>query len=391
MRAAALILALALVGCGGARPAPRSEEDTSADAARWTSEAAEAWGSLDPERAASLADRALQLGAGDEAKEIAARAQLALGHPDRAESRLAGVDDPVLLRLRARAEMALGQFDVALATLEAARRHGEEDPWTESVFGAVRAAAAGEPYALEGDAEASLPLEPLPLPVVRVRAGTVDTLALIGSSTDLMVLDPSIRDASGALDELALGGVRVRDVPFVVRTLEPVRQGLGAEVRAVIGAELLLRLSATIDGHESHTLTVHRTPPPGEEATSAPILTPSAAFLVVPVRVGQDGPGGWMTLDTAGLFPVALTPGADESLGLSELEWREGEGGVAMAMIPALRIGDLVVQEIPAVRGLLTDAHARAVGAPIAGSIGWALLGQLTISFDPQTRRLRFE
>ncbi len=362
--------------------------NTEGDAARWTEQAAEAWSALDPERAATLADRALQLGAGDEAKEIAARAQLALGHAERVEAALAGVSDPVLLRLRARAEITLGRFDAALATLEAARRHGEEDPWTEAVIGAVRAAAGGEAYAIEGAREAELAMEDLPLPVVRVRAGPVETLALIGTSADLMVLDPSLRETSGALDELALGDLRVRDVPFVTRSHAPVRDALGADIGAVIGADLLLRLSATIDG-PNRRLAVHAAPPVRDAATSAPLLTPSGSFLVVPVRTASAE--AWMTLDTAGLFPVALTPGADAILGVDGLEWYDVEGGPSMAVVDELRIGDLVVEQIPLVRGLLGEDHARAVEAPVAGSIGWALLGQLTIAFDPRTRRLRFE
>jgi hypothetical protein len=113
------------------------------------------------------------------------------------------------------------------------------------------------------------------------------------------------------------------------------------------------------------------------------LLTPSGAFLVLPVRIGETAT--WMTIDTAGLFPVALGPG--ELLG--DAEWRELDGSASMAIVPSVRIGDLVVEEIPFVRGLLDEGHARAVEAPVAGSVGWALLGQMAIRFAP--RRISFE
>lgn len=386
IRAALTVAAVALAACGA--PAVR-RDDSTGEAAVLVEEAAGRWGALDPEGAAERAERALAAGGGDDAREIAARAHLALGRFDRAVRALGGVSDPVLLRLRARAQMALGRWEDAAASLEVAgAREREEDPWAASVLGAVRAARDAEaPYALSGSPRAELPLEPLPLPVVRVRAGARETLALVATGADLVVVDPSVREASGTLDELDLGGLRVRDVPYVTRSLADVRAALEADVGLVLGHELLLRLSATIDGPGGR-LVVEAAPPARERATSAPFFTPGGAFLVVPVRAG--GAEAWMTLDTGGLFPVALAPEAEAALGLEGLEWREA-GDLRVAPAPALRFGELVVEELPVVRGLLDAGHARAVGAPSAGSVGWALLGQLRVGLDARERRVRFE
>jgi hypothetical protein len=386
----AFALALLVAGCGAAPP---SAERPPGDAERWTREAAEAWASLDPERAARLADRALQLGASDDAREIAARSLLALGRPERAARALEGTSDPVLLRLRARAQMALDRYADAVDSFEAARRHQArsepDDAWTEAALAAARAARDAErPYAVEGAERAELELVEAPLPLVRVRVDTREVLALIGTGADFVLVDPAVRDASGTLGELGLGALRVRDVPFLTRSLEPVREGLGQDVRVVIGADLLMRLGATLDG-PARRLHVHREPPVRGEDASAALLTPGAAFLVVEARV--DDRRGWLTVDTAGLVPVALGPDGAEALGLAELEWSGSEPGPRLAVVPALQLGSMVIEELPVVQGLLDESHARAAGAPVIGSVGWTLLGQLRLGFDPHGRRIVFE
>ncbi|HJL20230.1 MAG TPA: hypothetical protein RMH99_31475, partial [Sandaracinaceae bacterium LLY-WYZ-13_1] len=296
---------------------------------------------------------------------------------------------PALLRLRARAQLAAGDWAAAASTLEAAARHAgdEPDPWTEATRPAVRAAAAGEPYATRGDASAELPLEALPLPVVRVRVDALETLAVVGSGAHFAVLDPSVRATAGAIDELTLGALRVRDVPHTVRSLEAVREALGADVGMVIGADLLLRLHATLDGPGGR-LVLHAERPARPDTTTAPLLRPTGAFLAVPARVGAHE--GWLTLDTAGLFPVALGPGGDEALGLADAAWQATAQGPSMT-VADVRLGALHAEGLPLVRGLLDESHARAVGAPVAGSLGWTVLSQLAITFDAPAGVLRFE
>ena len=184
------------------------------------------------------------------------------------------------------------------------------------------------------------------------------------------------------IDELGLGALRVRSVPHVVRSLEPLSAALGRPIGMVIGADLLLRLAAVIDGPAGR-VRVHASPPPSTEGTGAGLLPLSGSFLAVEAQL--DGAPAWLTLDTAGLFPLALTPSASDALE----GWRETDG-VELVLLD-VRIGALEVRELPAIRGLLDDGHARAIGAPVSGSLGWGLLGQLVIAFDPRARRIRFD
>ena len=379
---ATFLLAALLLGCGGATPSSE-EPESRPDPDALTEEAADAWAALDAERAARLGLRAVEAGGGTTAREIAARAALALGRHDAVMRALEGATSPHLLLLRARAQIAERDFAGAALTLE--HVGAEEDPWVEAVLPAIRAASEVEPYAVSGG-PAEVELEELPLPVIRVRVGAIETLALLGSSAQLVVLDPSVRATAGVIEELALGEARLGGVPHTVRSLEAVRTSLGAPIGAVLGLDVLAALRARIDGPNGR---VRFGGAGGAEGTPAPMLTPTGSFLAVEGAVG-DVPV-WWTVDTAALFPLALVPGADEALGLADATWEPAGGGPEMTTVDALRIGSMQVEGIPVVRGLLDEAHGRAVGAPVAGSIGWMLLGQLVTRFDPEARRLVFE
>ncbi|MCC6876484.1 MAG: hypothetical protein IT378_19425, partial [Sandaracinaceae bacterium] len=356
MRRVALFFAAAALGCGGSPAATRARSGHAAPdpahAERRVQSAREAFAELAPERAARAAEDAIALGARGEAQEIAARARMLLGDPEAAARALEGASDPELLRLRARAQLALGRFAEADASLVAATRRGDEpDSWVESMRALCAAMGSVEaPYALEGAPEATLALVEAPLPIVRVRVDTTELLALVGTSAHFAVLDPSVRAHAGAISELGLGGLRVRGVPHTVRDLSSVRDAIGQDVRAVIGFDLLTRLHATLEGPGAR-LTV-RAEPAALGETFAPFVTPLGAFVALIGRLGEVP--AWISADTAGLFPIALTPEALETYGLSAAPWRPlgPAAGPAATALPVVQLGNVAIEEVPAVRGL---------------------------------------
>lgn len=368
-----------LLGCGASAPTG-STTRADDDPAVLTQRAEDAWRALDPSEAASLAERAVSAGGGTVALEIAARAHLASGEDEAALAVLARASSPHLRHLRARARAATGDFAGAAADLE-----DDDDPWAEAVRPAFAALAARSAYRVEGEA-ASIPLEPLPLPVVRVRIDGVETRAVISTGAEWTILDPSVRASPGAIDELGIGGLTVERVPHTVRSLEALSDGLGVPIGAAIGLDLLLLLHARIDGPAGRLDVSRVAGAPSEESSPAPFVTPTGAFLALPARLADVAV--WLTVDTTGVYPIALVPGAEEAFETS-VEWEPAEG-VGQAILPA-RVGAMAIEGLPVLRGLLDEDHARAVGAPVAGAIGWGLLGQLVTRFDPDRRRLVFE
>ncbi len=387
MRAAHWLLAggslLAAAACGATAPGGGSPAVDPDDPRALTEEAALAWRALDPESAARSAERAVAAGGGTDALEIAARANLALGRYDDAIDALERATSPHLRRLRARAQIGRGDFEAAARTLE-----GDDDPWAESIRPALAAMGARRAYRVRGE-RAEVALEDLPLPVVRVRVDAVETLALIGSGAAETVLDPSVRATAGAIDALRVGDLRIGPVPHTVRSLEAVREALGAPIGAVLGLDLLMRLHARLDGPGRRITLLTEPEPVPADATTTAFITPTGSFLAVEARL--EDRAVWLTVDTAGIFPIALAPGVDAALGLEARDWQASDAGPSLVVLSAIRVGSLSIEELPVIRGVLDEHHARAVGAPVAGSLGWGLLGQLVVRFDPDGRRLVFE
>ena len=64
----------------------------------------------------------------------------------------------------------------------------------------------------------------------------------------MTVVDDSVSAAGTMLGRVALGGLIVENVPAISRDLADVSRAVGVETGVVIGADLLLRLHATLDG-----------------------------------------------------------------------------------------------------------------------------------------------
>jgi hypothetical protein len=363
---AAAAFTLLLWACGASVEAPRSSNAGAPRAeARW--QALDLEGALEAARAGgTAADR-----------EIGARAALALGRPAEAAELLGGSHRLEHLRLRGQAEILLGRWGRAAAALrEAGRRSRAEDPWTDDrAIIAARMADRGD-TSMEGAGRSSLPLAPgRPLPFVEVEVDGRRTWALVSTGVDLAIVDRRRRARPGVLDELRLGALRLRAVPHTVRDLADLDAAAPGEVGLVVGLHLLRRLHPVLDGPAGALEVGAEAPPRPAEPFEATMLTPSGSFLAVPGEVPEGTL--WLTVDTGTPSVVAPGPAWGASL--------EGP------RVPRLRVGDLVLEDLPADLGLLGESHARAVGAPVAGLLGWGLLGAMRVVLDFGARRLRVE
>lgn len=362
MKRAALVTSLVwLLACGGTPPRP----DEGGRGAAALDDAVRALRSGAMEDALERAGEAARALPGDPLpREIAARASLALGRADAALRWTEGARDEPLVRLRAAAHLARSEHSAA-ARLLRGLPGGDEDPWAQALARIGRAAEGRVLHQREGAARAELPLRPdAALPVVAIRVEGRDALALIATSVQLTVLSPALRAEDGVLDELALGALRVRGVPFLVRGLELESAALGVELGAVIGLDVLARLGARIDGTRLEV----GVPPELEPLDHA---TYDGTFLVA--RVTIEGRPAHALVDTAGAYALAITPEGAERLELAAE--REGAG---------LGLGaTLAITGVPLARDVMDDALESLVAAPVDGALGWGLLASLVVELGP--------
>jgi len=380
-------------------------------------------------------------------RRLAARVAAALGNDEGALALLEGTDDPEMQAMRARllirAERLVTVARALAPELEArAADPAPGDEILEAYLAIARAGAIDDLYVPVGD-RAEVPwAEGVPLPVVDVVLDDgAPSKALVATSADLLVLhagavdrlarfrgddaaeeadagssegpgdgsaadappdggpDPGAGEAEpvagGVVGRLRIGDAGLDRVPFVTRDLSPIAVQLGTPIVAVIGLDLLLELRATLDGPGRRLLIR-----PGgwdggaRPAGGVPFATFSGAHLAVRARL-TDQVGGYMLVDSAGLFPLAVVPQAIDAMGLSPDELTAIPGSpspdVRQFALPAVRLGDVVLEAVPAITGLAPDTLGPSIGAPIAGLVGQQVLERFTVTLDGDARRLRIE
>ena len=391
-----------LAACGGAAGQPAGSGDpgpTAAQRARAAERAEAARLALvegDLPHARREATAALTLDPAEPAaREVAARVGLAEGRHDDVIAVLEGARRPRLVRLRARAHVRLGNLASAASDLASVEERPPGDGWAEAILPIARASAGVAPYEVQGDDVVTLALDPrAPVPVIEIDVDGRSLHALVATSADTTVIDDDVRATAGMADRIAFDSLSVANVPVLSRDLGDISATLGVDLGAVIGTDLLLRLVVTIDGRERRLVLRQRGFEPSADSASVSFATFEGSFLAVPATVNDDA-SGWYTLDTSGLFPVALGPLGLEALELDPAELEPAPGApsdeVRMTTLESIRIGDMQMEGVPAVTGIFPADLSELAGAPISGIVGAAVTHQLRVTIDPESRRLYIE
>jgi len=403
-----MVLAVFVVGlasaCGGTAtttPVTTGTEGSAAAAAgaserRWHDRAIAAYLEGDLASAQRSADNALQLDPSDvQAREVAARAALARLDDARARTVLADAREPLLVRLRARAHLARGDVRAAYADVAAVSGQPPEDAWALAAESALRATAESPVvYALSGAPEATLPFdarEPGALATVTIDLDGRRVHALVSTAAGLTLVDDTISERGMRIGRLALGGLVIEGVPALARDLADVSGAAGREIGAVIGADLLLRLHATLDGPgRAVTFRAQAVTPAANGLVRLDLYAFEGTLLAVPVGLGA-APEAFFTLDTSAALPVALTPRAarGEGVGARPLPTPPGAPeGVSLVALPALRFRGAVIEDVPALVGVVPDSLARVAGTRIDGLLGLHFFEQVVVTFLPEERTL---
>lgn len=393
----ALVPLLWVVACGGgtaAEPGPTGPREQQEAGPGEASRGALVAGDL--EGAARQAAAALEEAPGDTtALQVAARVALARGQNAEVISLLDGASRPDLVRLRARARQATGDLDGTAQDLALVDGQDPLDGWATAMLPLARAGAALRCYGTTGAPRATLPfVGRSPLPLVEVTVGGRTTVALLATQADLTIVDDGLRGEPGIVEAIELGGLRMANVPALVRDLAPVSAQVGEEVGLVLGLDVVLRLHVTFDFRERWVVIDTAGSADEVEAAAAPFLTLGGTFLAVEGRL--DGSRDvLLAFDTAGPFPVAIEDEVARALGhdLEALPPFPGApaSSVRAVMLRSLAFGEVEIAEVPAATGLVPPELSELAGAPVGGILGAIAMQQMRITLDPAARRLLFD
>jgi hypothetical protein len=385
------------VACGGA-PANvdtrgTGERDARAEARATAGRARQALERGQLEIAAGLAAEAMARDREDE-RVLAAYAAVALARGEDREvvDALDGATDSDLVHLRAKARFRVGDAPGVVRDLESFA-DDERDGWMEVALAIARGAGSEPWWSVAGDDRATLPMvSGPPVPVVEIAIGSDSVRALVSTATDLTVVDDRIAEDPGLLPRVELGPIAVERVPSLVRDLDPIERQLGTPIGAVIGLDLLRHFETTIDFAE-RWVALRRGGSEAGSSASARYATLGGGFLAV--HASLDGAEGWMVIDSAGLFPIALSPAAVAALEL-DLDALEAPPSapapdVRVTQIDALRFGELELRGVPAVTGLVPRDLDALAGAPLAGMLGAVTFNERKLVIAPASRRIYVE
>lgn len=345
------------------------------------------------EVAAGLAAEALAQDREDE-RVLATFAAIALarGQDREVVDALENATDSDLVHLRAKARFRLGDAPGVVRDLESFA-DDERDGWMEVALAIARGAGSDPWWSVAGDDRATLAMvSGPPVPVVEIAIDGEDVRALVSTATDLTVVDDRLADDPELLGRVELGPIAIGRVPALLRDLDPIERQLGTSIGAVIGLDLLRHFETTID-FAQRWIVVRRDGTEAGESASARYATLSGSFLAVYATL--DRTEGWLVIDSAGLFPIALSPAAVTALEL-DLDALEAPPSapapdVRLTTIEALRISDFELRGVPAVTGLVPRDLDALAGAPLAGMLGAVTFNERKLVIAPASRRIHVE
>ncbi len=142
-----------------------------------------------------------------------------------------------------------------------------------------------------------------PLPTVRLRVNGIQGLFVVDTGAGEVVLDSGfarkvrakgvgVRTETyagameeGYVDDIGLGGVTVRNVPVRIHRLQATG---GQEIDGLLGANLLLHFTFTIDYRRDRLILRRPATPVSKAGTESPFLITGERFIVIPGKIDQS-------------------------------------------------------------------------------------------------------
>ncbi|MBI4957012.1 MAG: hypothetical protein HY908_33665 [Myxococcales bacterium] len=399
---ACLLAALAL-GAAGCRNGLASEGARSPKAEQWFQRASHEYRDARIDAANDSVHQALELAPKDEeVKILAARVALArLEYPEVLRL-LRGVQTPGAAGLRGRANWYKGDLPAAAEELEALLADPEVvDPWAKSVSKLARQGVGRRPFAVEGFlAAVEMPrTEPgAPRYIVPLKIDGDEALALVSTGNAEVVLDSATRNEPSWVS-LTFEGMdpdrpfEVRDVPAMTQDLTAISHQINAPIKALLGANLLRRLHATLDLSGRQFVVRSFVPPPPPVASKIELFYLRGGGMVLGSSFGaDDAQTAAFFVDSAMIHPVALDAGgwkkAGVELGSLTLLPQDASQKLRGGAVPSLRFGAFDMPHVRAIFGLPLEKIEKELEIDVDGSFGAGLLADYRLTFADGGRLL---
>lgn len=403
-------VAIALSACG----APSSHAEFPPVAKRWYDRGTASYKSGDLADAELAAENALRVAPSQpESRLLAGRIALARLDYDRTLEVLKGLDSNDARALRGRALWYRGDVERAADELDALLRDPDvRDDWALDIVKLARRGVGRKPFELGGSmlaatemgsAGAAPMLVALEIDGQRavgmIATGTAESIIDAAPGTEPSWVSLGFRGTQRDAD--AMRGdegplVEVRDVPVLAKDLTGLKKQMNADIKILLGVNLLRHLHPTIDLMGGQFVVRNFEPPPPPDATTVPLAYARGGGMLVRGALGSGdaAPPCSLLIDTSLAFPVALAGTAWTKAGvpLSSLQPLPNQGPMRAGVLPTLQLGAFDVPQVPGLEGDgEVKERAAGLGINIDGLVGSGLLGKFRVTLVDGGRSMWLE
>ncbi len=398
MRASFLLFSLAVLftlacGPGGDPNAP----NRSPLADKWLTRAKQSYRAGDFEDAREAAQSALKASPSDQdIRVLSARIALAGLDYGQALKLTSGLKATEVHGIRGRAHWYAGDIEQAADELEAMLLDPSvKDPWAREIAKLARRGQGRHPFAIEGGiiAAVDMPNAGSAL-VVPCELEGERILAVVATSIGEVVLDSNTRKEPAWVNLRFGDRLEVKDVPALTQDLSSLSRQLGAQIKALLGVNLLRHMHVTFDRRGSQFIVRKDEPAAPPDASRVPLwYVRGGGMLLRANMTNKDDSLALLLVDSSAPFPLALEDATWRRAGIdpATLKPEPAAQNMKAGTVPAMKLGGFDLQAIPALEGApLGDVQAN-VDVDLGGVVGANLLALFRVTFGDEGRFIWLE
>ena len=338
----------------------------------------------------------------NEVRVLAARISLARLEYDEVLRLLRGVTGNSALALRGRAFWYKGEIDAAARELDKLLDDPQvEDQWAESISKLAHRGAGRKPFEItttNGRLETvqMARVAGVPLFVVPIEIDGDKALALVSTGNAEVMIDSTTRREPSWVSLRFGNRLEVKDVPALTQDLTEISMRLGVPIKALLGANLLRHLNATLDHRGRQFVARSFVPPPPPVASRVDVYYMRGGGMVLGSAFGDaDDNKTRLFVDSSMGHTVALDNEGWKKAGVDAASLPPipdaPDGDLRSGAIPMMQFGAFKLPQVPGVFGAPIERVERELDINIDGAVGAGLLATFRLTFSDHGRVLWVE
>ena len=344
LEAASVVTLVTLTAACGTPDPTTAKRTPLAD--QWLTRAKQSYKGGDIDDARSSIDSALQAAPLDRDVRVM-KARVALTRLELADAvkLTEGIPTTEAHQLRGRALWYSGDLDQAADELEAMLKDPQvKDPWAREVAKLARWGTGRKPFRTEGGLLASVEMPQAGAAlVVPLEIEGEQVLGLVATAVGELVIDSTTRREPAWVNLRFGPSFEVKDVPALTQDLTPLSRQFGAQIKALLGVNLLRRLHVTFDRRGSQFVVRRDDPPPPPDASRVSLFYVRGGGMMMRASVAkrEDGESPFL-VDTSAFYPLALEDALFKRAGMDLGSLKPDPavpGNLKLGILPTLHLG----------------------------------------------------